>query len=230
VALQRRLAAEVRVAPLPAPPELLAGVDCAFAAGGRQIVAAAVLWRPRARGGERRSGGEPGEVVAEALRVESVPFPYVPGLLSFRELPALVRALGDLPERPDLVLCDGQGLAHPRRFGIACHLGVFCDLPAVGCGKTRLVGEAREPGPERGARSPITDPATGERLGTLLRTRTAVRPLWVSVGHRVTLEDAEDAVLAGACRYRLPEPVHRADRRSRQEARRLDRSGTGGGP
>lgn len=221
VALQRRLAAQVRPEPLRTPPELVAGVDCAFADRGRRIVAAAVLWRVRGSRGRRRLG----EVLATRVHEAPVAFPYVPGLLSFRELPALVVALAALPERPDVVLCDGQGRAHPRRFGIACHLGVHCDLSAVGCAKSRLTGVAVEPGRRRGARRAIVDPGTGERLGTLLRTRTGVRPLWVSVGHRVTLADAETAVLGAALRFRLPEPVHLADRLSRAEARRLDAEG-----
>ena len=136
--------------------------------------------------------------------------PYIPGLLSFRELPAILAALQRLPTPPDLVLCDGQGRAHPRRFGIACHLGVTTGLATIGVGKSRLCGQHGEPGPRKGSAVDLVD---GEEVvGRVLRSRDRVRPLDISVGHRVSLQTAVDLVLDCTPRYRLPEPVRRADR------------------
>jgi deoxyribonuclease V len=143
-----------------------------------------------------------------------VDFPYVPGLLSFREAPAILEALHRLSEKPDLLLVDGQGLAHPRRFGLACHVAVLADVPAIGVAKSRLVGIYEEPGIERGAWSPLFD--HGATIGAVLRTRRAVRPLFVSVGHRISLQTAIDFVLRCTGRFRLPEPIRAADRLSRE--------------
>ena len=130
--------------------------------------------------------------------------------LSFREAPALLGALRRLNTAPDLLMCDGHGLAHPRRFGIACHLGVLCDLPAIGCAKSRLVGEHDEPARARGASAPLRHNL--EIVGSVLRTRPGIRPIFVSVGHRIDLESAQEIVLACAVRFRLPEPTRLADR------------------
>ena len=135
-------------------------------------------------------------------------FPYVPGLLSFREAPAVLEALDALRIRPDLLLCDGQGIAHPRRFGIACHLGVLADLPSIGVAKSRLTGTHDEPGPEKGDWTPLMD--GDERIGAVLRTRRNVKPLYISTGHRVSLGTAIRLVLACTPRYRLPETTRRA--------------------
>jgi deoxyribonuclease V len=133
----------------------------------------------------------------------------VPGLLSFREAPAVLAALRRLRTVPDALICDGQGLAHPRRFGLACHVGLIADLPAVGCGKSRLCGEHREPGRRRGSRARLVH--DGEVVGTVLRTRVGVKPVYVSVGHRIDLPAAERLVLDCAVRFRLPEPTRLAD-------------------
>ncbi len=135
-------------------------------------------------------------------------FPYVPGLLSFRECPPALAALRALPQRPDLLLCDGQGLAHPRRFGIACHLGLLLDLPAIGAAKSRLIGSHDEPAAKRGSQAPLFD--AEEQIGAVVRTRTNVRPIYVSVGHRVSLETAVALALNCAPRYRIPEPTRQA--------------------
>ncbi len=137
-------------------------------------------------------------------------FPYVPGLLSFREIPVVLDALGQLRSPPDLLVCDGQGLAHPRRFGLACHLGVLTGLPSIGAAKSRLLGTHGALPPERGAWVPLVD--RGETVGAVLRTRTGVSPLYVSVGHRVSLATAIALVLACAPRYRLPETTRQAHR------------------
>ena len=136
-------------------------------------------------------------------------FPYVPGLLSFREAPSALDALSQISVRPDLLLCDGQGLAHPRRFGLACHLGLLSDIPAIGVAKSRLVGEHKGVGEERGSRQPLM--LDGEIIGTVLRTRTGVKPLYISIGHRISLETAVDYVLSCAPKYRLPETTRKAD-------------------
>nr|NIR58182.1 endonuclease V [Gammaproteobacteria bacterium] len=135
-------------------------------------------------------------------------FPYVPGYLSFREVPPLLRAFERLGEAPDLLVVDGHGRAHPRRFGIACHLGVLLDLPTVGCAKSRLVGTYREPGPRRGSATRLLD--GGEVIGSVLRTRDGVKPVYVSVGHRITLEEARRQLLRQSRGVRLPEPIRAA--------------------
>jgi deoxyribonuclease V len=154
------------------------------------------------------------EVVEEAAVVAEPGFPYVPGLFAFRELPALIGALRALRATPDLLVCDGHGLAHPRRFGLACHLGVLTGLPSIGVGKTPLVGGHEEPARDRGAWRPIVD--AGQVVGRVLRTQSGVRPVFVSVGHRADLDTACALTLRLAPRHRLPETTRRADRLSRR--------------
>lgn len=144
-------------------------------------------------------------------------FPYVPGLLSFREIPAILAALENLREIPDLIFCDGQGYAHPRRFGLASHLGVLLDVPTIGCAKSRLIGEHREPAERAGAWTPLVD--RGERIGAALRTRAGSRPLFISCGHRVSLERAVALTLEACDGPRVPLPTRRADRRVAQAKR-----------
>jgi deoxyribonuclease V len=160
--------------------------------------------------------------LAEALRVQQrlravvcgpIEAPYVPGFLFLREAPAALAALACLRLRPDLVLVDGQGLAHPRRFGLACHIGVLAALPTIGVGKSCLLGRYAPPGPDRGAWTPLVD--ADETVGAVLRTRSHTRPLFVSVGHRISLGTAVDYVLRCAPAFRLPEPIRLADRLSR---------------
>lgn len=144
--------------------------------------------------------------VAEARMVLTMP--YIPGLLSFRELPVVLKAWEQLSIEPDLVMVDGQGRAHPRRFGIACHLGVWLDRPTIGCAKSRLVGDYAPLGPDRGDRSVLWD--HGEAVGMVVRTKARTNPLFVSCGHRVSPETAVRWVLEGARGYRLPEPTRQA--------------------
>jgi deoxyribonuclease V len=173
-------------------------VDTAFPDNGRTARAAAVLMRYPDL-----------EPIEEAVHELPTELPYIPGLLSFRELPAVLGALERLSIPPEVVLCDGQGRAHPRRFGIACHLGVTTGLATIGVGKSRLCGHHEEPGPEKGSAVDLVD---GEEvIGRVLRSRNRVRPLYVSVGHRVSLATATDLVLACTPRHRLPEPIRRAD-------------------
>ncbi len=199
VARQRELAGTVEVHPLNGRVRRIVGLDCGFEESGRVLRAAAVVmtW--------------PGlDVVEEGIAREPTRFPYVPGLLSFRELPAVLHVIEALRETPDLVLYDGQGIAHPRRIGIAAHFGLVTGLPTIGVGKSRLCGEHEIPGIERGDATPLTH--KGERIGTVLRTRRGIRPLFVSPGHRVDHADAVHWVLATLGRYRLPEPIRAADR------------------
>ena len=183
---------------LPGPVRRVAGVDVGFEDGGRITRAAVAVL-----------DGDSLRLVEHRIVRVPTRFPYVPGLLSFRELPAVLEAMAELSACPDLLLCDGQGLAHPRRFGIACHLGLLLDLPAIGVAKSRLVGAYCEPGQDRGEWSPLRD--GDEVIGAVLRTRARVKPVFVSVGHRIGLETAIAWTLRLAPRYRLPEPIRWAD-------------------
>ncbi|MCX4918160.1 endonuclease V [Streptomyces sp. NBC_00687] len=159
------------------------------------------------------------DVVAEATAVGQVSFPYVPGLLAFREIPTVLAALEALPCPPGLVVCDGYGLAHPRRFGLAAHLGVLTGLPTIGVAKNPFTFAYDDPSPRRGSASPLL--ADREEVGRALRTRDGVKPVFVSVGHRVDLDNACAHTLALTPEYRLPETTRRADalcRRALQEA------------
>ena len=196
VEIQNELRERVRIEPLP-PLSVVAGVDCAFS--DTKVFAMAVVWHI-----ERRT------VIETRAGSQALQFPYVPGLLSFREAPVLRAVLARIRTPFDAVLCDGQGLAHPRRMGLACHLGVLLDRPAVGCAKSRLVGEFAQPGDERGEYTELRH--RGERVGTVLRTRTGVKPLFVSPGHACDHAGAIELVLRCGTGYRLPEPVRLADR------------------
>ena len=199
IELQQTLRREVVLARRESDPRWVAGVDVGFEQRGTTALAAATVF------------SFPGlEALEQRLARRPVTFPYVPGLLSFRELPAVLDALNQLRQVPDLVLCDGQGIAHPRRFGIAAHLGVATGLTTVGVGKSRLVGQHDEPGLEKGSTAPLLDGA--ERIGTVVRTRSRVRPVYVSPGHRTDFEQSTRWVLACVGHYRLPEPIRLADR------------------
>jgi deoxyribonuclease V len=150
------------------------------------------------------------KLVDQAIARRPTTFPYVPGLLSFREIPAVLDAMSGLRIRPDLLLCDGQGIAHPRRLGIACHLGLLLDLPAIGVAKTRLIGEHDEVPLEKGAWRPLIH--RGETIGVVLRSRAGVKPLYISIGHRVSLDTALRYVMACVTRFRLPETTRHAHR------------------
>jgi deoxyribonuclease V len=150
------------------------------------------------------------ELLEYAIARRPTSFPYVPGLLSFREIPTVLDALAQLQGRPDLLLCDGQGIAHPRRFGIASHLGVLCDIPAIGVAKSRLVGSHGNLPDQRGAWIPLRD--GGEVIGAVLRSRRGVNPLFISPGHRISLPTAVHFALACTTRYRLPETTRQAHR------------------
>ncbi|MBN2559879.1 MAG: endonuclease V [Phycisphaerae bacterium] len=251
IRLQRRLAGEIRHQQLICLPRHVAGGDVAFHPDGSRMIAGWVVWDINTE-----------TVVDTALAVRPVRFPYVPGLLSFREAPALIAAARKLEIEPDVFMLDGQGLAHPRRFGLACHIGLLIDRPSLGCAKTRLCGTpaAIEPPstedphaerdsqtrnaqpksprpksprpwpggtnePERAPRSHSTPPAglplnrrgdscplmhEGEIIGRVLRTRAGVKPIYVSVGHKITLDAAVSLALRCCTKYRLPEPTRLA--------------------
>lgn len=142
-----------------------------------------------------------------------VTFPYVPGLLSFREIPAILNAFRKLKCKPDLLMVDGQGIAHPRRLGIAAHLGVLLDMPSIGVAKSRLTGSFEMPGEKKGSSSALMD--RGQRIGTVLRSRDNVSPLFISPGHKVDIHTATDITLQCITRFRLPEPTRLADKYSK---------------
>jgi deoxyribonuclease V len=198
VALQRLLAPRVEVVDrLPRPLRRVAGVDVSYRKSGDLFHAAVVVLAfPDLT------------PLEEAAASDRVAFPYVPGLLSFRELPVLLDAFRQLTIVPDAILVDGQGIAHPRRFGLASHLGLWLDLPTVGCAKSRLCGEHLPPGSRRGDRVPLW--LEGEEVGAVLTTRDGVKPLYVSPGHKIDVEAAVRLVLACGGGYRLPEPTRLA--------------------
>lgn len=180
-------------------PKIVAGVDVSEKAGLAR--AAIVVLRGL-------------ETVEEVTVEQTIPFPYIPGLLSFRELPSLLAAWRKVKTRPDAVIVDGQGCAHPRRFGIASHFGVLIGLPTIGCAKSRLIGAYDEPAPPRGSWSPLVD--AGETIGAALRTQDSRNVLYVSTGHRISLACAMKVVLDWAPKYRLPEPQRKADQLSKR--------------
>ena len=199
VALQRHLAPRVLTDDRFGTIRRVAGIDAGFPSSGMLTrVAVVVMSFPEL------------EVLEDVVIERSTRFPYVPGLLSFREVPVMLDALSRLAVEPDIVLCDGHGLAHPRRIGSACHLGLAAGIPTVGVAKSCLVGCFDDPGERRGDWSPLEHRA--ECIGAVLRTRSKVRPVFVSSGHRVSLTSAIDLVLDCAPRFRLPEPIRAADK------------------
>jgi deoxyribonuclease V len=203
--LQRKLAGKVRFTPLKKEPKLVAGLDCAFSKDGQRIVAAAVVLRL-----------PDFELIETKTAARQASFPYIPGLLSFREAPVCIAAVEKLKTEPDIFIIDGQGIAHPRRLGLAAHLGLFFDTPTIGCAKSRLIGEFVPPPIKKGSYSPLKiardqRPATGDEIiGAVVRTRTSVKPVFVSVGNKCRLEDAIRITLACTSKYRLPEPARLA--------------------
>jgi deoxyribonuclease V len=198
-AIQARLSNAVVAEDDLGPVRTVAGVDIGFAENYTITRAAvAVLTFPDL------------QLCDQAIIQRPTAFPYVPGLLSFREAPAALEALAKLSVQPDLLLCDGQGRAHPRRFGLACHLGLLCDIPSIGVAKSRLVGEHEGVGEQRGSRQPLMH--DGEVIGMVLRTRANVKPLYISIGHRISLATAVEYALRCAPKYRLPETTRWADR------------------
>ncbi len=209
---QKNLASKVQLVPLKKPPKLIAGIDCAFSKDGKKIIAAVIVLKL------------PDFVPVETTTASrKVTFPYIPGLLSFREAPVCIAAVEKLKTKPDLFIIDGQGIAHPRRLGLAAHLGLFFDKPTIGCAKSRLIGTYEEPPLQKGVYTLLKDkkrmkPDTQytirntqyETIGAVVRTRTNVKPVFVSVGNKCLLKDAIKTTLFCAVKYRLPEPTRLA--------------------
>jgi deoxyribonuclease V len=210
VALQNQLRGQVRIQPLDREVRLIAGCDISFNRFSEVVYAGIVVLRlPEL------------EIVTNATVVTRARFPYVPGLLSFRETPALLEAWEKLDTAPDAVMLDGHGLAHPRRFGIACHFGLLTGLPALGCGKTVLVGKYDEPGERAGSHAPMTH--KGDTVGAAVRTKDRIAPVYISPGHLIDLPgaielalrsvkgyQAGDPLLPSKSKYRIPEPTRQA--------------------
>jgi deoxyribonuclease V len=197
IELQKRLSRSVSRRWGGGPVRLAGAADVHFPAPGRSRAALVTLTFPGLETVER--------VVADSPTV----FPYIPGLLSFREIPPILEAWKRLEHQPDVLLCDGHGIAHPRGLGFASHLGLVLDIPTIGCAKSHLYGSFEEPGPERGTRSPVRGKGGGT-IGAVLRTRAGVRPVFVSIGHRIDLRTAVRLVLACSPRYRIPVPLRLA--------------------
>ena len=200
IAIQQQFRKEVITQDqLEEPVQYVAGVDMGFEASGTiSRAAVAVLSFPSL------------QLQESAIARRPTTFPYVPGFLSFREIPAVLDALEKISTIPDLILCDGQGIAHPRRFGIACHLGLIVDIPTIGVAKSLLIGNHQEVSEERGSWQPLVN--RGETIGAVLRTRVKTKPLYISSGHRVSLSTAIEYVLRCTPKYRLPETTRIADK------------------
>ena len=237
---QKRLACKVQFTSLRNPPKLIAGLDCALSPDGERIIAAAVViaLRKESRGlpqvkppdsfdyaqdGERAKRVEPFELIETTNASRKLAFPYIPGLLSFREAPVCINAVEKLKTEPDVFIIDGQGIAHPRRLGLAAHLGLFFDKPTIGCAKSRLFGTFEDPLLEKGSYSLLKDKKNVKRdtqyairntqyetIGAVVRTRTNVKPVFVSVGNKCLLGDAIKIILDCTTKYRLPEPTRLA--------------------
>ena len=200
--VQEELERHVVETPLERPPRSIAGVDVSVK-DDRARAAVAVLSYPDL------------EPVDFSVWEGPAPFPYIPGLLSFREVPVILPALEQLTVRPDVLMTDSQGRAHPRRMGLACHLGVLLDWPTLGVAKSKLTGTFGDLGTEKGNREELVH--KGDVVGVALRTRTNVKPVYVSVGHRITLDEAIDLTLRCSPKYKIPEPTRQAHTLSRKE-------------
>jgi deoxyribonuclease V len=197
VEIQQRLRLQLDLHSEPERIETVAGIDVSYDKGSDVLFAAIVVMRVAGL-----------QVIDTAGSSAVVPFPYIPGLLSFRECPAVLRAWEKLKVKPDCLMCDGQGIAHPRRFGIASHLGVWLGVPSIGCAKSLLVGEYKEPGAKRGSTAPLVH--RKEQVGVILRTKDNTGPVFVSQGHKISLQRAVEVVLACCTKYRIPEPTRQA--------------------
>jgi deoxyribonuclease V len=197
IALQKELAGQIDVSTPLKKCELIAGADCSYSRGSPKFYAAVVVLRT-----SDFSIVEARDVIGES------PFPYIPGLLSFREIPIVLKVFAKLKHRPDVVMCDGQGFAHPRRLGLACHLGLWLGIPTFGCAKTRLTGEHAEPGPNAGDFAPLRD--KDDLIGNVVRTKKKTKHVYVSSGHLIDLKSAMHWTLKSCRGYRIPEPTRQA--------------------
>ncbi|MBN1795282.1 MAG: endonuclease V [Sedimentisphaerales bacterium] len=226
IELQKKLAGSIRFTPFKKTPKLIAGIDCAFTKDKQKIIGCVVVLKyPELSAASSRDKSHGGwEVVETKHAVKKLTFPYIPGLLSFREAPVCLAAVEKLKTTPDMFMVDGQGIAHPRRLGLAAHLGLFLDKPTIGCAKSRLIGQFEEPLREKGSYSLLADrkvcesntrderrATSDEVIGAVLRTRDSVKPVFVSVGNLCRLDDAVKWVLLCSPKFRLPEPTRLAD-------------------
>lgn len=196
IAIQKTMAGKVITRGKPDTVEYIAGIDVALTPDGRGYCIVAVFTFPQL------------DLCEEAFSSDTITFPYVPGLLSFREGPLVLQAYEKLSTKPDILVFDGQGIAHPRRFGIASHIGVLLDIPSIGCAKARLWGTYSQPGNNKGDRAYLYD--KDEIIGVVLRTRTNVNPVFVSPGHRVGIDEAADIIIQCTDNYRIPVPTRYA--------------------
>jgi len=194
--IQEEIASRITLVPLRHEVRTVAGIDAAFVED--KTIAAISVFDYRSL-----------ECIAEYHHVQKTSFPYIPGYLSFREGPAILAAFGKMTTPPDLLIFDGQGIAHPRRAGIASHMGVLLNIPSIGCAKSRLVGKSEKPASEKGSWSPLY--YKDEVVGAVLVTRSDCKPLFISPGHLITLKEAIEVVLHLTPRFRLPEPIRAAD-------------------
>jgi deoxyribonuclease V len=223
--LQTQLACKVQFTPIKNTPRLIAGLDCALSKDGKRILAAAVVIQTSKTEKGLWAALEPSgfELIETVTASRELTFPYIPGLLSFRESPVCIAAVEKLKKEPDAFIIDGQGIAHPRRLGLAAHLGLFFDKPTIGCAKSRLTGYFEDPPPEKGSYTLLKDSKTpnhqtsnepqatsGEIIGAVVRTRDNVEPVFVSVGNKCLLEDAIKITIDCTTKYRLPEPTRLA--------------------
>jgi len=195
--IQERLRDEVTIAPLKNEPALAAGADISFSRRSDRLFAGIVVLRLSDM-----------ETVETAAVETQATFPYIPGYLSFREIPPLIQLFRKLKTNPDVLICDGQGLAHPRFFGLACHLGLTLDIPTVGCAKTLLVGEYREPADSPWSKSPLV--YQDRQVGLVVRSRQGVKPIFISPGHKIDFPGAVSLVKRCTAKFRLPETTRRA--------------------
>lgn len=199
IAIQEELSGEIITADQLGMVKYVAGVDVGFEENGAiSRAAVAVLSFPGL------------ELVEQAIARRPTTFPYIPGFLSFREVPVVLKVLEKISTTPDLILCDGQGIAHPRRFGLACHLGLLVNVPTIGAAKSLLIGKHEELSEEKGSWQPLKH--RGEVIGAAVRSRAKVKPIYVSPGHRISLPTAIDYVLRCTPKYRLPETTRWADK------------------
>lgn len=197
IALQKQLNSQLQLQPLAQEPQLIAGADLSFDKGSDTVYAGIVVL------------SYPDLKIVESKGLQTTaPFPYVPGLLSFRESPAIIKVWQMLENKPDILVTDGQGTAHPRGLGVACHLGLWLEIPTIGCAKTLLCGKFDDLAAERGAREPLI--YKGETVGAALRTKTRVNPVYVSPGNLINLDNSIDILLRCDGGYRIPEPTRQA--------------------
>ncbi|MEA2701422.1 MAG: deoxyribonuclease [Candidatus Parcubacteria bacterium] len=196
IALQKELKDRVRLVPLEREPKLIGGADVSMNRFAKEGFAGFVTLSFPGLG-----------LLDHAVVKDAIPMPYIPGLLSFREIPMLVKAWEKLERKPDVLVVDGIGIAHPRRLGIASHLGLVLGIPTIGCAKSVLTGVHEEPADVPGSVSPLTDAKTGEVIGMALRTKSRVKPVFVSPGHLITLEESVELVRRCVVKHRLPEPT-----------------------